>query len=108
MLEEVALDLGMLQLLEVAFCTVSAGEQGGLSRTTGRIRTSEVTALLEVVDTLAVVALAHLLSEKTCHHALDPLLAQDGILSRLELLVVVVVDALKGWRHLGLLHAELD
>ena len=73
----------------------------------GRL-TSESTALLEVVDALAVVALAHLLSEQASHHALDPLLAQDGILGSLELQVVVVVDALECWRHRGLLHAELD
>lgn len=65
-----------------------------------------MTAVLQVVDTLPAVALAHLLSNQARHHALDPLLADDGVLGGLELRVVVVVDAVKGGRHLGLLRQE--
>lgn len=70
--------------------------------------TSELAALLEVIDTLAVVASSHLLPEQARHHALHPLLTQDGILGRLELVVVVVVDALECRRDGGLLHAKLE
>lgn len=63
-------------------------------------------ALLQVVDALPVVALAHLLADQARHHGLDPLLADDGILGGLESGVVVVVDAVEGGRNLGLLREE--
>ena len=58
--------------------------------------TPQVTALLQMVDTLPVVALAHLFPDQPCHHALYPLLADHSILCGLKSLVVVVVDAVKG------------
>lgn len=66
-----------------------------------------MTALLEVVDALTVVALSHLFSDEPGHHALDPLLADNGVLGGLELLVVVVIDAIEGRGYRGLSRQEL-
>lgn len=66
-----------------------------------------MTALLEVVDALTVVALSHLFSDEPGHHALNPLLADNGVLGGLELLVVVVIDAIEGRRYGGLLRQKL-
>lgn len=66
-----------------------------------------MTAVLEVVHTLTVVALSQLLAHKSCHHGADPLLPDDGILGRLESLGIVVVDAVKGGSDGGLLGLEL-
>lgn len=66
-----------------------------------------MTALLEVVDALTVIALSHLFSDEPGHHALDPLLADNGVLGGLELLVVVVIDAIEGRGYCGLSRQEL-
>ena len=63
-------------------------------------------AVLEVVDSFADVALAQLLSNQTCLHGIDPLLADNSIFGRLEGLGVVEVDTVEGWRDLGLLSLE--
>lgn len=70
------------------------------------IRTSQVSALLQMVDALFPIALVHLVPHQPRHHAPDPLLTDDGILCGLERCVVVVVDALEGWSNLGLLREE--
>jgi hypothetical protein len=64
--------------------------------------TSEVSALLQVVHALSVVALAQLLPHQPRHHALHPLLSDHGILRGLERFVVVVVDAVEGRGYCGL------
>lgn len=71
------------------------------------VPTSKVSALLQVVDALAIVALAHLFPDQAGHHALDPLLADDGVLGGLELVIVVVVDPVEGRGYLGLARQEL-
>ena len=65
-----------------------------------------MTALLQVVDALAVVAFRHLLPHQSSHHDVDPLLADDGILRLLQSLVVIVVDAVEGGRDGRLLSQE--
>jgi hypothetical protein len=64
--------------------------------------TSEVSALLQVVDALSVVALAQLFPHQPRHHALHPLLSDHGILRGFERFVVIVVDAVEGWGDCGL------
>jgi len=68
--------------------------------------TSEMPALLQMIDTFPSVALAHLIPHQPRHHALDPLFANDGILCSLQGSIVFVVDALEGGRYLGLLCQE--
>lgn len=68
--------------------------------------TSQNCALLQMVHALLVVALAHLLPDQARHHALDPLLANNGILCGLERFVVVVVYAVEGGRDGGLRRLE--
>lgn len=63
-------------------------------------------AVLEVVHTLALVALAQFLPCEADHHGPDPLLADDGILGRLEGLGVVVGYSVEGGRHRRLLALE--
>lgn len=55
-----------------------------------------MSAFLQVVHPLAVVAFAHFLADQPCHHALHPLLSNDGILCRLQSFVVIEVDTVKG------------
>lgn len=55
-------------------------------------------AVLEMVNTLTVVAFAQLLADKSEHHGAHPLLADDGVLCGLEGLGVVEVDAIEGGR----------
>ena len=59
-----------------------------------------------MIDPLPDVALPHLLPDQPRHHAPDPLLAQHRILRGLQLVVVVVVDAVKGGGHFGLAGQE--
>ena len=68
--------------------------------------TSQPAALLQVVDTLPVVALAQLVPHQPPHHDLHPLLADDGILGLLQARRVVVVDAVECGGDLGLLGQE--
>ena len=70
------------------------------------LRTSQVPALLQVVDSLPPVALAHLCPDQSGHHALNPLLTDDSVLCALQGNVVLVVDAVKGGRNLWLLSQE--
>jgi hypothetical protein len=70
------------------------------------VRTSQMTTLLQMVDPLPPVAFAHLVPHQPRHHALDPLLPNNGILRGLERFIVVVVDALEGGSDLGLLREE--
>jgi hypothetical protein len=65
-----------------------------------------MSTLLQMVDSLPPVALAHLLPHQPCHHALDPLLPDDRVLCGLEGCVVIVVDAIKGGSDLRLLCEE--
>lgn len=65
-----------------------------------------MTAVLQVVHTLADVALAQLFANKTGHHDLNPLLPGDGVLGSLEGLGVIVVDSVEGRRDLGLVALE--
>lgn len=64
--------------------------------------TSQMPTLLQMVYALLVVAFAHFLPDQPRHHALHPLLPDDGILCSFQRLVVVVVHAVKCWRDLGL------
>ena len=68
--------------------------------------TSQMSTLLQVVDPLPPVALAHLVPHQPRHHAPHPLLPDDSILRALERSVVLVVDTVKGWRNLGLFGKE--
>jgi hypothetical protein len=70
------------------------------------VRTSQMATLLQMVDTLPPVAFAHLVPHQPRHHALDPLLPNNGILRSLERFVIVVVDALEGGSDLGLLREK--
>lgn len=65
-----------------------------------------MSTLLQMVDPLPPVALAHFLSDQPRHHAPDPLLPDDGVLCALERSVVLVIDPIKGWRNLGLFGQE--
>lgn len=65
-----------------------------------------MSTLLQVVDPLPPVALAHLVPHQPRHHAPDPLLPDNSILRALERSVVLVVDTVKGWRNLGLFGKE--
>ena len=67
------------------------------------VPTSQMSALLQMVHALPVVALGQLLPHQTTHHNSDPLLADDGILGLLQALRIIVVDAVKGGRDGGLL-----
>ena len=64
-------------------------------------------AVLEVVDTLTDVALVQLLANKSGHHSADPLFPNEGILSSLEGLGIIVVDAVEGGSDGRLLGLEL-
>ena len=65
-------------------------------------RTPKRATLLEVINPLAEITLVQLFAHQPGHHALDPLLANDGIARILEGAVVVVVDSVEGWRDCGL------
>jgi hypothetical protein len=69
--------------------------------------TSEVAAVLEVVNTLTNIALVKLLANKSGHHSADPLFADEGILGSLERLGIIVVDAVEGRSDGRLLGLEL-
>lgn len=60
------------------------------------ILTSQMSALLQMVHALAVIAFTHLLPDQPRHHALHPLLSDDRVLRRFQGLVVIVVDAVEG------------
>lgn len=68
--------------------------------------TSQVAAVLQVVDSLADVALAQFLLDETGHHGTDPLFPNNGILGRLESLGVVKVHAVECGGNRGLLALE--
>lgn len=70
------------------------------------ILTSQLTALLQMIDAFPVVTLAQLLPDQPSHHHLHPLLPDDGILCLLQRLVVFVVDSVECWRHGWLLGQE--
>ena len=65
--------------------------------------TSQVSAVLQVVDALPAIAFAHLLAHEPRHHELDPLFTDNGILRLLDSLVVLVGDAMETGRDRGLL-----
>ena len=56
-----------------------------------------------MVDPFAIVTFAQLFPDQPGHHALNPLLANDGVLSSFQLICIVVVDPIKSGRHFGLL-----
>lgn len=62
--------------------------------------------LLEMIDALALVALAQLLADKPGHHAADPLFADDGVAGVVQGDVVFEVDAVVGRGHGGLFGEE--
>ena len=70
------------------------------------MRTSQVATLLQMIDTFPPVALAHLVTHQPRHHGAHPLLADDGVLRRLEGLIIIVVDAFESRCDLGLLREE--
>lgn len=59
-----------------------------------------------MIDPLHPIALTHLLAHQPCHHAPDPLLADDGILGFFESDLVVIVDIVKGRGNCGLFGEE--
>ena len=128
LLEQVALDLGVLELLQIPVCAnkrVSKvhnltyhwhhTDPAGLcfcffhfrhphaippaSHRNSKSLTSQVPTLLQVVHALPVVALAQLLPHQPRHHALHPLLPDHGVLRGFQRLVVVVVDAVERRGH---------
>lgn len=52
-----------------------------------------------MVDPLSTITLAQFVTDEAAHHDLYPLLAEDGVLCGFERPVVVVVDAVEGWRN---------
>jgi hypothetical protein len=68
--------------------------------------TSQVTAVLQVVDAFTDVALAQFLLNETGHHGANPLFPNNGILGRLERLGVVKVHAVECGGNGGLLALE--
>lgn len=70
------------------------------------VPTSQMSALLQMVHALPVVALGQLLPHQATHHNSDPLLADDGILGLLQALRIIVVDAVESGRDGGLLGQE--
>lgn len=59
-----------------------------------------------MVHARTVIAFAKLLADQASHHDLHPLLANDGVLSLLQPLVVIVIDAIEGGRDGRLLGQE--
>lgn len=55
-----------------------------------------MSAFLQVVDSLTVVAFAHFLTDQPCHHALHPLLPNYGVLCCLKGFIIIEIDAVKG------------
>lgn len=97
--EQVSLNLSMLQLLQVSFC-VSVSR--GIPPTVFPLcLTPQMSAFLQMIHTLLVVALAHLLTDQSRHHALHPLLPDYRVLCSLERLVVIVVYAIECGRDSG-------
>lgn len=68
--------------------------------------TSQMAAVLQVVDSLPDVALAQFLADDASHHGANPLFPNDGILGSLERLGIVKVDAVECGGHRGLLALE--
>lgn len=64
--------------------------------------TSQMSAVLQMVHTLAGVAFVQFLASESKHHGADPLLANDGIFGGLEGLGIVVVHSVEGRRDLRL------
>lgn len=75
-------------------------------RSSGKSPTSENTTLLEVVHTLARIALAQFLADQTRHHAADPLLTDNGVAGVVDCDVVLEVDAVVGRGDGGLFGEE--
>lgn len=85
--------------------------QAWVSRSTrhsaqGRICTSVFSTLLKVVDTLSVVALAHLFSHQSSHHDLNPLFTNDSISGVCYSFTVAQIDTLERGRDSWLLSEE--
>lgn len=70
------------------------------------VPTSQMSALLQMVHALPIIALGQLLPHQATHHNSDPLLADNGILGLLQALRIIVVDTVKGGRDGGLLGQE--
>lgn len=68
--------------------------------------TSQMAAVLQVVDSLPDIALAQFLANETGHHGADPLFPNDGILGSLEGLGVVVINAVERGGNRRLLALE--
>lgn len=77
-----------------------------LKRLAEKELTSENTALLEVVHTLARIALAQFFADETRHHAAYPLLADNGITGVVNGDIVLEVDSLVGRGDGGLFGEE--
>lgn len=75
-------------------------------RNRGKSPTSENTTLLEVVHALARIAFAQFLADQTCHHAADPLLADNGVAGVVDCDIVLEVDAVVGRGDGGLFGEE--
>ena len=50
-----------------------------------------------MINPLPPITFAHFLPYQPCHHTLHPLFADNRILCRFQLLVVIVVYAVEGW-----------
>ena len=59
-----------------------------------------------MIDALSRITLPQFLTDKTRHHAADPLLTDNGVTGVVDSDVVFEVDALVAWGHGGLLGEE--
>lgn len=65
--------------------------------------TSQSSALLQMVNSLAVITLPHLFPNQSRHHTPDPLFPNNRILGLLQSSRIIVIDTVKGWRDRGFL-----
>ena len=106
LLKQISSHFAILELLQisllknVSFHCVQSSKTICISSTQHTVQlTSQMCTVLQVVHALLPIALSHLFSYQSRHHALYPLLANDGILCRFQRLVVIVVDAVEGGRY---------
>ena len=99
-----ALHLVCLQQLEISFYSMIS------DYSIPHVRfqlTSQMTAVLQMVHTLALVAFAQLITDQSSHHSSNPLFSNDRVLGGLESLGVGVVNAVESGSDGGLLSLEL-
>lgn len=100
-----ALDLVCLQQLQIAF--YSHNQRLHKRPALDPQLTSQVSAVLKVVNTLSAIALSQLIADQSSHHSANPLFSDDGVFGGLESLGVIVLNAVEGGSDGGLLSLEL-